>query len=73
VVGYDVTQLPMTTIPSTAMRRPAFITWKDLFQAILLGVLLGWLLIAAKNPSHPRFEFDLSSTEEAARLASSFK
>jgi hypothetical protein len=45
------------------MRRCAPITWKDIFHSLLLGVLLGWLLIAIQNPSHPRFEFVLSRTE----------
>lgn len=45
-----------------AMSLFSFLSLKDLFRSVILGVLVGWLLISIHDPEHKRFEFKVTFT-----------
>jgi hypothetical protein len=46
------------------MQRVTWVTWRDILNSVMLGVLVGWLLISIHDPEHKRFKFELSQTDQ---------
>lgn len=43
-------------------------TRKDFFRSVVLGILVGWLLIAIHDPKHKRFDFQITLTTPSEQI-----